>query len=354
MRDMYADRLDEARAGLTEALDYAIASGDEPLRATSLLHLAELECRAGAFASAEAHARAGLELARTMDVAQWVAALLYVTALALAYRGELGAASALAEEGAAIAEGLGDALYHLHNRAVLGFVALSRGEAARAAELLLPLNDELVRIGHRELSANRISANAAEALAGAGRPDEARPLLALLEEHAARGNRWAAAVGRRCEGVVALADGDAERAVELLEDALARHDGLPGPFERGRTLFALGAAQRRAGRRALARETLTAARDAFGALGARAWEAQAAGELGRIGGRTSSGGELTATELRVASLAAEGRTNREIAAALFVTEKTVEATLSRVYRKLGVRSRTELARRLPAGPAGKE
>ena len=242
MRDMYADRLDEARAGLTEALDYAIASGDEPLRAMTLLHLAELECRAGAFAAAEARARTGLELARTMDVAQWEAALLYVTALALAYRGELEAASALAEEGAAIAEGLGDALYRLHNRAVLGFIALSRGEAARAAELLLPLNDELVRIGHRELSANRISANAAEALAGAGRPDEARPLLAQLEEHAARGNRWAAAVGRRCEGVVALADGDAERAVELLEDALARHDGMPCPFERGRTLLALGAA----------------------------------------------------------------------------------------------------------------
>ena len=99
-----------------------------------------------------------------------------------------------------------------------------------------------------------------------------------------------------------------------------------------------------------ARKTLEEALATFEELGASLWSAQTRRELGRISGRTPSRGELTPTEWRVAELVAEGRTNQEVAAALYVAPRTVEGTLSRVYTKLGVRSRTELARRLAAPP----
>jgi DNA-binding CsgD family transcriptional regulator len=113
-------------------------------------------------------------------------------------------------------------------------------------------------------------------------------------------------------------------------------------------LLALGRTQRRAKRRAAARATLTDALARFERLGAPLWADQTRGELARIGGRTPTGDELTETEKRIATLVAEGKTNREVAAALFVTEHAVENALTRVYRKLDVRSRTELAARLTA------
>jgi DNA-binding NarL/FixJ family response regulator len=119
------------------------------------------------------------------------------------------------------------------------------------------------------------------------------------------------------------------------------------PFERARTLLALGAIQRRAKRKRAARESLEQALAIFEELAATLWADKARGELAQISGRAPSRGELTPTEERVALLVAEGRTNKEVAAALFVTDRTVEYHLSHIYAKLGVRSRAELARRLP-------
>jgi DNA-binding CsgD family transcriptional regulator len=115
------------------------------------------------------------------------------------------------------------------------------------------------------------------------------------------------------------------------------------PFERGRTLLARGQVQLRAGRRRLARSDLEAARTIFGDLGAKAWARRAEAELARIGGRTSSRWELTPSERSVADLAAAGRSNREIADQLVLSVRTVESHLASVYRKLGVRSRVQLA-----------
>jgi DNA-binding NarL/FixJ family response regulator len=129
---------------------------------------------------------------------------------------------------------------------------------------------------------------------------------------------------------------------------------LPLPLLHGRTLLALGRIERRGRRRAAARDTLTAARDRFRSIGAAAWTASAERELGRIGGRTSSGRELTPTEDSVARLVATGMSNREVAAALFVTPKAIEASLARIYAKRGVRSRTELAHLLAEEASGKQ
>jgi DNA-binding NarL/FixJ family response regulator len=139
----------------------------------------------------------------------------------------------------------------------------------------------------------------------------------------------------------------------VLEDALAAyakalewHARVEVPLDRGRTLLALGAAQRRAKRRREARETLEEALAVFERIGAALWAERARSELRRISGRAPTIGALTPAEERVAELVAEGKTNREVASALFLSERTVEGHLSRVFTKLGVRSRTELARML--------
>jgi DNA-binding CsgD family transcriptional regulator len=108
-------------------------------------------------------------------------------------------------------------------------------------------------------------------------------------------------------------------------------------------LLALGVVRRRGRQKRAARDAIEAARRGFEQLGAATWIEKARAELGRIGGRTREQG-LTAAEQRVAALVAEGRTNREVAAALFLGQKTVETHLSHVYAKLGIRSRAELAR----------
>jgi DNA-binding CsgD family transcriptional regulator len=145
---------------------------------------------------------------------------------------------------------------------------------------------------------------------------------------------------------VAAAEGDNDAALVSLARSLALWETLQVPFERARALLLLGEAQRRAKARGDARRTLTAALAAFDAIGAAGWSERTRGEIARLGGRTRSDDELTPAELRIAQLVAAGKTNKEAAAALFVTVGTVEAALTRIYRKLDVRSRTELARKL--------
>jgi DNA-binding CsgD family transcriptional regulator len=127
------------------------------------------------------------------------------------------------------------------------------------------------------------------------------------------------------------------------EEALEWHEKVDVPLDRGRTLLALGAAQRRAKRRREARETLEEALATFERIGAELWAERARGELRRISGRAATPGALTPAEERVAALVAEGKTNREVAAALFLSERTVEGHLSHVFGKLGIKHRTEVA-----------
>ena len=135
-------------------------------------------------------------------------------------------------------------------------------------------------------------------------------------------------------------------ALALLESAVALHERMPGPFELGRTLLARGAVLRRTRRKREAREALKRALAIFDELATPLWAAQARAELARIGGRTAAGG-LTATERQVAELVAQGRSNKDVAAQLFITPRTVEGHLTRIYDKLDVHSRAELAHRLP-------
>jgi DNA-binding CsgD family transcriptional regulator len=150
-------------------------------------------------------------------------------------------------------------------------------------------------------------------------------------------------IASRCRALLRAATGEIERADTELEHALELHERLGEPFERARTLLVRGTIQRRARKKRAARESLQAALAVFDSLGARLWSDNARAELTRLGGRAPGPGALTPTEERVASLVAAGRTYREVADELFISPKTVQWNLSKIYRKLGIRSRGELA-----------
>jgi DNA-binding CsgD family transcriptional regulator len=188
-----------------------------------------------------------------------------------------------------------------------------------------------------------------EALLEAGRVAEAEETLDGYQAAAERlGRERGIAAARRCRGLLAAATEDLDGALAELEAAALLASRNETPFEHARALVALGATQRRAKRRREARETLQSALTAFERLGTALWAERARAELSRVSGRAPTEGALTPAESRIAALVAEGKTNREVAAALFLSERTVEGHLSRVYGKLGVRSRTELARELAA------
>jgi DNA-binding CsgD family transcriptional regulator len=144
--------------------------------------------------------------------------------------------------------------------------------------------------------------------------------------------------------VLAAARGDGSAAVVALEDALQRHQQVEQPVELARTWLALGTVHRRFKRRSAATDAIGRALEIFTELGMPIWAARAHALMGRTAARTSGPGGLTPTERQIALLVAEGKTNREIAEQAFCSVKTVEAHLTRIYSKLEVRSRTELAR----------
>ncbi|MEU1183843.1 AAA family ATPase [Streptomyces sp. NPDC005820] len=184
-----------------------------------------------------------------------------------------------------------------------------------------------------------------------GRRDRAAELVAWLEERAgATGLAWPEAAAARCRALLATGP---DEAAEWLAAADRAHTRREMVFEQARTRLVHGEVLRRLRRPAAARTPLLAAHAAFTALGARPWAARAEAELAAAGHRTVPQGTvapltelLTAQELQVARAIAEGLSNVEAASALFMSRKTVEAHLTRVYRKLGIRSRSDLARTL--------
>jgi DNA-binding CsgD family transcriptional regulator len=235
---------------------------------------------------------------------------------------------------------------------VLGFLELSLGNPAAAHETLAPLAEMVAGMGLGDPGVVRFLPDEIEALIALGRLDDAEQRLLLLEERGRAVERVSAlAAAARCRALLESARGADEAARASLTAAHAFHARLDQPFERARTLLAEGTIARRARRRSGARDALTSSLEIFDALGAARWSEKAAGELARIPGRPPADGELTATERRVAELVAAGGTNREVGAALFVTERTVEGHLSRIYAKLGLRSRADLIRYLGDRPA---
>jgi DNA-binding CsgD family transcriptional regulator len=193
----------------------------------------------------------------------------------------------------------------------------------------------------------RFMPNEIEALIALGRLEEADHLTQLLDERGTALDRISVrAAVARARALQAAAVGEFAAARTAIEDALKQHGRLNEPFELGRTLLAQGTIERRALQRSRARQLLTQSLELFDGLGAALWAEKATAELSRIPGRHPAASGLSEAERRVAELAAQGLANKEIAARLYVTVRTVEAHLSKVYAKLGIRSRSQLAARL--------
>ncbi|MCV7423316.1 AAA family ATPase [Mycobacterium yunnanensis] len=228
---------------------------------------------------------------------------------------------------------------------VLGLLEVSTGNHQAAVDVLAPLIAKVVGAPEAtEIIGGSFLPDAVEALVGLGRLDEAQRLVDVVERNGRRLDRaWMLAVGGRTRGMVLAARGDLAGAQRAVDGALIAHARLPMPFERARTQLTLGVIHLRRGQASAATSSLAEAVTLFEQLGTPLWAARARAELARAGNGTSTP-ELTASEQKVARLTASGMTNGEVATALFISPKTVEFHLARIYRKLGIRSRAELGR----------
>jgi DNA-binding CsgD family transcriptional regulator len=307
-------------------------------------YLALLEWRAGNWDAAAAAANEAVTITQQFG-RESSTITLWPLAVIAAHRGEITQAREMSERGLAVVgrPGVAEAGYEW----VLGFIALSVDNTADSLEHLARADRILGELGIREPALLWHVSDLLDALVAEGDVERIEATLAPWEERAQALDRaWALAIAARTRALLAASRGDVDEAFASFERAIAAHARVDDPFQRARTLLTLGATQRRTKQRRAARDTLEQAVALFAGLPAPLWVVKAKGELARIGGRAPSRGELTPSERRIAALVAEGRSNREVAAALFLTEHTVETALTRIYRKLGVRSRSALAHRL--------
>ena len=310
---------------------------------------AHLRWRQGKWTSALADAAEAERLARDTGQISQLSNALCALALIEAGRGDGEQAEAHGQEALGLVEGIGPTPFAIYVYAALGFAALTRERSEDAVEQLTRAMAVMTKLGGADPCILLFQGDLVEALARTGRRDEAHTEVKRLEGQAqSTGRPWAQAVAARGFGILAGEDefrGHFERALEW-------HAKVDQPFEVARTRLAFGERLRRTGNRAESRGELEAASAAFERLGAGPWLQRADAEL-RSSGRTlrargAPDDQLTPSELQVALRVADGLTNREVAGVLFLSVKTVEHHLSSIYRKLGVRSRTELARRIAA------
>jgi len=306
-----------------------------------MVTLAEVQSRAGQCRRAVDTARRAMRLFSEAGVSCPPA--LFAAALAEANGGSVAAATEFAERGARESAADGDQLYLMRNLAVLGQIQLTSGDAPGAVETLCRVGEIGRRMDIRDPAVVRWHADLAEALVATGALEDARELIDHTSKQALDLDRHAVTANLdRAAALLAVASGLPNDGVARLRAVADRQTGL----DRARTLIALAGVERRCRRRAAARAALSEAYDICVSIAATPWAERVREELDRTGAqaRADHAVALTVAEQRVAELVRAGSTNREVAAVLFISVKTVEATLSRIYRKVGVRSRTELVR----------
>jgi DNA-binding CsgD family transcriptional regulator len=337
----------------TAVLDHLVAVARE---ASAINHIiyplaahAVLDFRRGYWGPALADSAEAARLARETRLIPLMTFALAVLAHVEAAMGRRDDARAHGRESVQLADMLGGAAISVYGLNALALDALGAGEVETATELYDRVHRTTQKL-HTQRGVVQYGADRVEALARMGRTDDA---FQALEEFADRlgGGRWASAALARCRGI--LADKTAEHHFQT---ALSHHEHDGQPFEKARTQLCYGERLRRDRRRADAREQLAEALDVFERLGATPWAERTRVEMRATGGAAAEGGqaekdavaaagleELTAHELQIARLVAYGMTNREVAAKLFLSPKTIEYHLSQIYRKLDLRSRTQLA-----------
>ena len=350
----FSGDLDRARSlyekEYTRAQDEGIETGLPML----LWGLVLTEISAGNWYRAEQLATEGYELAAGSEGSVAILFMSAVRSLVHVCQGRLDEGRPDGQRSLELARAVGLPLFTYLAAHPLGLAELSCGNYEAAHELLAPFEADVSASGVAEPALLPFLPDAVEALVRLGKLEAATGLLAPFEAKSVElGRGWGIAVAGRCHGLLLAASGDLPGAEAALASALEVLCHLPLPFEHARTLLAAGEVHRRARHKSLADGSLREALAIFEDLGAPLWAQRTRVELDHLGIRRSpeiSG--LTATERSVADLVGTGLTNAQVAAQLFMSQRTVEAHLSRVFRKLGVRSRTEMSRIHLPPPAG--
>lgn len=346
---LWCGEVEDALTSLAAVHEETIMRGQEGATPMLSLYLVWAHVWRGLFAQAVRLSDQAVEAATLLEDPTTLGLALSARALAHAHVGRVETARADAAQAIELFESLRWRSGVIWPLWALGFAELSQRQPAGTDAVLRPLSDGLAAMGAGDPVMATFLPDEIEALVALGELDRAEAYLAPFERSAHElGRHWAMAAAARCRGLLQAARGESEAAFAAFERAFQVHEHVAMPFERARTLLIAGEVCRRFKRRGRARELLKEAVSTFEQLGSPLWAARADAELARVGSPGSARDELTQTERRLAELAASGLSNQEVAERAFVSVKTVEANLTRVYRKLGVRSRVGLANALHA------
>ncbi len=340
--------LDRANEEMLAIRRRCIDSGDEGELSFIDFHSVLIHLWRGSMAEATLIAEDAVERAMQLNGDLPLSVALTVRAAVAAYAGEEETARRDVVDAMAASERCGSRRLGEWPVTMLGFLEVSLGNYEAAVETLKPLMGMLAAVpdSTEVINASYIP-DAAESLIQLGRLAEVEPLISALERNGQRLDRaWMKAVGARCRAMLMAAQGDVAAANCAIELALIEHERLPMPFEGARTQLLAGQLQRRQRQKDQAATTLREALKTFEDLNTPLWADRARAELARADVGTRRMSSLSPSEQRVAELAASGMTNRDVAAALFISPKTVESNLARIYRKLGIHSRAELGRHM--------
>ncbi|MDF1604370.1 LuxR family transcriptional regulator [Nocardioides sp. YIM 152315] len=350
---LYDDRLEEAWAAFLAMLA-RVERGAGMDQVHVLRCLVEVGVRVGRCREAMAYAARAAQVGEEFGLdphTGW-----FISALAELAGGDLGTARTLAERGALAAEERGDTRYLQRHLLVLGQAELRSGDAAAARASLERIRRIEQTHGISDPTVNRWQPELVSALVALGAPEDAAAVLAQARAalDGRSGTEGAGAQLDRAEAELLCATGDLDAAVHLIERAVKVCADVGMRVDLGRLLLTRAHVERRARRAAAARATLEAAEAVFAELHAEPWLTEVRAELAPDPVASAGDpmlGRLTDTEARIAQLVCQGSSNRQIAERLHLSVKTVEAALTRIYRKLDVRSRTQLATLLVPAPA---
>lgn len=350
---LYVGELERSVRLLRRERERVLERGEESDLPFVLSHLTWAECWQGRLMAAAANAQESLEIAVRLGSPSVRSMALALAAIVAAHRGDAAATRVWAHEALELARETGWHTAMVWGSWALGLLAISLEDPRGADDALGALTRAVEAEGLAEPVRAMFLAEHCEALIALGELERAARLIDLFEGAAVRvGRRWALLQAGRCRALMLAVKGDIDAAAEAARAAVDLTEGVELRLEVARTLLVAGQIERRRRRKAAARDLVGRALAIFEDCGASVWASRARAELERIGGAPSPGSALTASERRVAGLAATGLTNREVAAQLFMSAKTVEAHLASAYRKLGIRSRAQLGARLGVGPAG--
>jgi DNA-binding CsgD family transcriptional regulator len=344
---LFSDLYDEGRAIFSRLVRHCEESGEDYSLPSLLSGLAHLEYLAGRWDDAERILLEARRLSEGQRQVYWQltgAQQMLQTGL----RGDRERALAEIESLRAGELTTADPAFLAIVESSAGRVELAHGDALAAFGLLARAVDLAESVDWTDPGQTNLDITYFDAAIGSGHLDEAESRLAVVEERAERLQRSAVLLGcRRARLALAVARGDVDQVVEEIPDLLAAYDAGPcEPMERAHAYVFAGKVYRRARKKRMSHDALTHALAVYEQIGCPPFAEQARAELARVGLRPGAPDELTETERRVARLAADGLRNKEIADQLFMSAKTVEANLSRAYRKLDVRARTDLAKAL--------